>query len=250
MAHDTYENFAERYDLFFDKFDRHDPERRAFFRKLFTENQVLNALDCACGTGRDLHLFHSLGCEVYGSDISEAMLARAQKNLSEHGLNLPLQKVDYRELPKHYDMGFDAVVCLSTSLAEMPNEVDVLRALRSMGRVLRKGGILVLTQMTTDKQWEKKPRFITAVNNRDFSRVFVIDYIKKGARYNILDIFHSDDNLDFKVWSINYDRILLKDDIDRLLKAAGFRIINYYGSYEFEPYSKEKSDMLIIVATM
>jgi hypothetical protein len=22
-------------------------------------------LDCACGTGQDLHLFHSLGCEVY-----------------------------------------------------------------------------------------------------------------------------------------------------------------------------------------
>jgi glycine/sarcosine N-methyltransferase len=250
MARDIYKDFAERYDLFFDKFDRHDPEIRAFFRKLFTENQVLNALDCACGTGRDLHLFHSLGCEVFGSDISEAMLAQAQKNLAEHGLNLPLQKVDYRELPKHYDGEFDAVMCLSTSIAEMPNEVEVLRALRSMRRVLRKGGILIITQKTTDKQWEKKPRFITAVNNGEFSRVFVIDYIKKGARYNILDIFHSDNNLDFKVWSIDYDRILLKDDIDSLLKAAGFRTINYYGTYDFKPYNKEESDNLIIVATM
>jgi len=55
----------------------------------------------------------------------------------------------------------------------------------------------------TDKQWESKPRFIPAVNTKDFSRVFVIDYIKKGARYNVLDIFHGDNTPDFKVWAFS-----------------------------------------------
>jgi SAM-dependent methyltransferase len=249
MAPDKYEDFAERYGLFFDNFDKHDPVLEEFFSKLFTENEVNTVLDCACGTGRDLYLFHSLGCEVSGCDISEAMLGQAQENLSKNGLDIPVQRADFRELPKHYFTKFDAVTCLSSSIMEMPNEVEVLEAFRSMRKILNTGGILVLTQGTTDKQWEEKPRFIPAVNTRDFSRVFVIDYNKKGAKYNILDIFHDDETLDFEVWSIDYPRIFLKDDMDRMLKAAGFRSIDYYGTYEFDPYDKEESDVLIVIAT-
>lgn len=209
MNRDSYEGFADRYDLFFDKFGEHNPARVDFFRKLFIEKQVHSVLDCACGTGQDLHLFHSLGCEVFGSDISEAMLTQARKNLTLCGLTVPLSKVDYRELPRHYTRQFDTVVCLSTSIGEMPNETEVLRAFKSMHQVLRNGGILVLTQGTTDKQWNEKPRFIPMVNKTDFSRICVIDYFEWGARYNILDIFHSEENRDFRVWSINYTQLLL-----------------------------------------
>jgi glycine/sarcosine N-methyltransferase len=247
MSRDLYEGFAERYDLFFDKFGEHNPVRVEFFRRLFAENQVKSVLDCACGTGRDLHLFHSLGCEAFGSDISESMLAQARKNLTGYGVKVPLQKVDYRELPQHFDRQFDAVVCLSTSIAEMPNQAEALRAMVSMREVLREGGILVLTQGTTDKQWKEKPRFILAVNRKDFSRLFVIDYFDEGARYNVLDIFHSEESSDFEVWSMDH-YILLKDDQKRLLKASGFGDIDFYGTYRFDPYDGETSDLLIAVA--
>jgi glycine/sarcosine N-methyltransferase len=249
MAGDTYEVFAERYDLFFGKFDEYQPVYADFFRKLFTENQVSTVLDCACGTGRDLYLFHSLGCEVFGSDISEAMLAQARKNLSQSGLTLPLHQADYRKLSQHFNRQFDAVVCLSTSIAEMPDETEALRAFKSMRQVLRPGGILILTQGTNDKQWQEKPRFILAANTKDFSRLFVIDYFERGARYNILDIFHSETSHDFKSWSIDYKCVLLRDDQERLLRASGFRDVRFYGSFRFDPYDKETSRRLIAVAT-
>jgi len=47
------------------------------------------------------------------------------------------------------------------------------------------------------------------VNKTDFSRICVIDYFEWGARYNILDIFHSEEKRDFRVWSINYTQLLL-----------------------------------------
>lgn len=247
MSRDLYEGFAERYDLFFDKLGEHNPVRVEFFRKLFAENYVHTVLDCACGTGQDLHLFYSLGCEAFGSDISESMLAQARKNLTGCGVKVPSQKVDYRELPQHFSRQFDAVVCLSTSISHMPNESQVLRALASMREVLREGGILVLTQGTTDKQWKEKPRFILAVNRKDFSRLFVIDYFDEGARYNVLDIFHSEESSDFEVWSTDH-YILLKDDQKRLLKASGFAAVDFYGTYRFDPYDGETSDLLIAVA--
>jgi glycine/sarcosine N-methyltransferase len=248
MTHDLYESFADRYDLFFSRFGEHDPVAVEFFRTLFAENQVRSVLDCACGTGHHLVLFHSLGCEVFGSDISESMLAQCRKNLAERGLNVPLQKADYRELPGHFDRPFDAVACLSSSILHTPNEVEVLRAFRSMREVVREGGNLVLTQGTSDRQWQEKPRFILAVNTNEFSRLFVIDYLDQGAQYNILDIFHSEGARDFKVWSVDYPLMLLKDDQERLLKAAGFGAVDFYGSYHFDPYDKETSERLIAVA--
>jgi len=249
VVNDIYEGFAERYDLFFGRLGEHAPVVTEFFQKLFTENGVHSVLDCACGTGRDLLLFHSLGYEVFGSDISEAMLAQAQKNLAESGVRLPLLKVDYRELPQYFNRQFDAVVCLSTSIGEMPNETEVLRAFKSMRQVLREGGILVLMQGTTDRQWNEKRRFIPMVVNKDFSRICVIDYFDWGARYNILDMFHSEEVTDFKVWSLDYTQLLLKDDQDRLLRKSGFHAVDFFGTYHFDPYDKRVSDRLITVAT-
>jgi glycine/sarcosine N-methyltransferase len=247
---DVYEGFAERYDLFQGGFGQHDPSVVDFFRRLFAEHRVRSLLDCACGTGRDLHLFHSLGCQVVGSDLSEAMLAQARRNLAECGLDLPLHRADYRELPRHFEARFDAVACLSSSILHMPDEPQVLRAFGSMRDVLRPGGILILTQGTSDKQWREKPRFIPAVLTRDFSRVFVIDYVGQGARYNILDIFPSQDtrDSDFKVWSVEYPHMLLRDDYERLLEAAGFGVVDFYSTYQFDPYDKQTSSRLIIVA--
>jgi glycine/sarcosine N-methyltransferase len=247
MGQDLYSGFADRYDLFFDGSD--DRVRTEFFRRLYLQNKTRSILDCACGTGRELLMFHSLGLEVCGSDISESMIIQARLNLVQNAVTIPVLKVDYRELPQYFNTHFDAVACLSSAIFEMPDEANVIMAFKSMYQVLREGGVLILTQGTTDKQWKQKPRFISAVNTRDFSRVFVIDYLPNGVRYNILDIFHSGDKNDFKTWSINYPLVLLNDDLERLLTASGFNRLSFLGNYNSEPYDKETSDHLITIAT-
>lgn len=248
MTQDLYKDFADRYDLFTSSFGEHDPVYVEFFKKIFEASKVKSILDCACGTGHDLHLFHSLGYEVVGSDISESMLARAKKNLANLGIKIPRHKVDYRALAEFFNRSFDAVVCLSSSLLHMPNKKEVLRAFRSMRNVLRDKGILVLTQGTTDKQWKEKPRFMLAVDKKNFFRLFVIDYIKQGARYNVLDIHHANKKSELKVWKVDYPQILLKDDYQKLLRLAGFRKVDFYGSYRFESYNKKSSNRLIVTA--
>jgi glycine/sarcosine N-methyltransferase len=249
LSQDNYQDFAERYDLFFgDLMDPVPEVYREFFHKMNDDYNVRSILDCACGTGRDLILFHSLGYDVAGSDISESMLTQTRKNLSLIGLDIPLAKVDYRELPQNYSRRFDAVTCLSGAIDEMPNDAEVLKAFRSIHKVLNPGGILILSQGTTDRQWRDKPRFIPMVNRRDFSRICVIDYFEKGACYNILDIFHGDTLNEFKVWSRYFAQFLLRDDLERLLKIAGYRSIEFYGSYQLDSYIKESSNRLIAIA--
>jgi glycine/sarcosine N-methyltransferase len=246
-AEDLYAGMAERYGRFHGRFGQHNSAEVAFFRTLVQENRVQCVLDCACGTGRHLHLLHSLGCEVMGSDLSGSMLAQAERNLAALGVRVPLSQVDYRELPGHVGQAFDAVLCLSSSILHMPNETEVLRAFQSMRAVLRPEGILVLTQGTTDRQWADKPRFVLAVNERDFSRLFVIDYEGPGARYHVLDISHGEETQGLEVWSVHYPRVYLRDDQERLLREAGFQKVAFYGTYGFDPYDKDASQRLIAV---
>ena len=248
MSDDLYAGFADRYDLFGGGFGQHDPEQAGFFRQLFARHGAHTILDCACGTGQHLHLFHTLGCRVTGSDISPSMLAQARKNLTGVGIEVPLHQADYRALPERFTTRFDAVTCLSSSLLHMEDDDQALRALRSMRAVLRRGGILVLTQGTTDRQWAEKPRFILAANTKELTRLFVIDYLDAGARYNIVDIHRGGGGEELEVWSIEYAQVLLHDDQDRLLRAAGFSSVEFFGSYRFEPYDKKESRVLIAVA--
>ena len=70
---DAYKGFAERYDWWHT--GKGNPAREEFYRKLFAEHDVTTVLDCACGTGWNVIMFHSLGFKAFGSDLSDAMLA-------------------------------------------------------------------------------------------------------------------------------------------------------------------------------
>jgi SAM-dependent methyltransferase len=245
VSKDAYEGFAERYGLL--RGERY-PGEAAFYRKLFDGNDVRAVLDCGCGTGLDLKLFVELGREAWGVDISPAMLARARKNLSNLGDTVRLVEADLRELPERLGREFDALTCLAGPLLELPDDAEAGKALESMKAVLRPGGILVLTQGTTDKQWRERPRFILARDDAELTRIFAIDYVGDGARYNVLDVLRRDGESRLGSWSIEYPRMRLRDDYEGLLREAGFEPVEFYGGYDFETYDKGSSGRLVIVA--
>jgi len=67
------------------------------------------------------------------------------------------------------------------------------------------------------------------------------------VHYSILDISHNQEIKRLDVWSAELT-VLLRDDQERMLKAAGFQSVEFYGTFELDPYEKETSDKLIAVA--
>lgn len=242
MLNDPYIGFAERYDWM----KGQNPGRELFFRKLFESHKVSKVLDCACGTGHDLILFHSFGCDVSGSDLSDAMLSQAFKNIAKLKIDIPVKKADYRDLEKHYDSHFDAVVCLSNALNEALGDTETIRALCSIKAVLRTGGILVFDQGQSDASMQNPPKFAPVVNTRNYSRMFVMDYVGNLMKVDIFDFTHTEDCLDFNHTRVQV-QIRLKADWDRILGKAGFTKIEYFGDWSFNQYEKEKSKRLIAV---
>lgn len=241
MSADSYKGFAERYDWM----SGEDPVRTAFFRRLFAENKVQKVLDCACGTGSDLLMFHSMNLETYGSDLSESMLAEARQKTAN--TNIVLRKADFCNLPDAHNGKFDAIACLNNSINEVLEDSGTLKALRSMNSVLNTGGLLIFDQGQSDALMRNPPRFAPIVNNRNFTRLFTMDYSANILTVHIFDFIHTEENSDFKQHSIRI-RIRLLDSWKDILQEAGFVKADFYGDWDFTPYDKKSSKRLIAVA--
>jgi SAM-dependent methyltransferase len=243
---DEYANWAHSYDKFGSITDINEQER-AFLGRIFDKYKVKIALDCACGTGPHLYLLAKLGVKVYGSDYSEAMLKVANENLSQAGITVLTKQADFRYLEDVWNEKFDAVLCMTQAIAHLHTREDLLTAFKSMRQRLNNGGILIMTQGTTDLTLQDKFRFDLAVNNNDFTRVFVRDIREGFQTVNILDIYHSNKANKLETNSIHL-KIILDDEYRTLLTEAGFSKVDIYGGFDMSPYDKEKSWKLIVVA--
>ena len=240
---DFYEKFAYDYDEFGAIGDYLGNEKD-FFEALFKRYNVKSVLDCACGTGQHIFMFHQLGLEVRGSDYSASMLDVARCNLKKHGIETPLAQCDFRFLEQQHSDRFDAVVCLSTALPHLHSDEDLLLALQSMKSRLNRGGLLVLTQGTTHLTLAL-PSIEVVVNREDFSRIFVKEHDDRYQTIHVLDLFHSTGRMESNQYDFVY-RILLDDDYKRLLAEVGFDNIQILGDYDMKKYDKDSNRLIVI----
>ncbi|MER5866317.1 methyltransferase domain-containing protein [Kitasatospora sp. NPDC002040] len=115
-----------------------------------------SVLDCSCGIGTQAVPLARLGHQVTGADLSLGAVARAAREAALRGLALPAVAADMRQLPFD-DCRFDVVVCADNALPHLLTAEDVHRALAGMRRVLRSGGLLVLSTRPYDELLITRP---------------------------------------------------------------------------------------------
>jgi len=243
---DEYADWAQSYDKF-GAITEINKKEEDFLVSVFTKYKVKNVLDCACGTGPHLYLLSKLSIDVCGSDYSDAMLKACKENLSKEGIDVITKKADFRYLEKVWNEKFDAVLCMTQSIAHLHTHDDLVTAFKSMRERLDDGGILIMTQGTTHLTLQDRFRFDLVVNNQDFSRVFARDIGEGFQTVNILDIYHSKKVNKMETNSVHI-KIILDDEYRTLLTEAGFSKINIYGGFDMSSYDKENSWKLIVVA--
>ena len=227
-----------------------DESRIRFFKTLHDKHKFKSILDCACGTGSDVIMFKSFIDKVSGSDLSGAMLEVAEIKIKKTGLDIELKKADFRHLELSGLIGYDATVCLSSSICEVHSNEDVMRAIKSMFNSLNDKGVLIIDQGQSDAMMKSRPRFIPVTNNRDISRLFVIDYSENSNDFitvNMCDMEHTMEGCSFSHNPFNL-RIRLIDEWKDLLHKAGMDTYEIYGSWEMDKYDRKNSKRLIIKA--
>jgi len=147
-----YDLSARRYDAI-KQFDPNDDDYFLALPLLRALSDVCAplVLDVATGTGRlPLALLRRTDFrgQVIGLDLARRMLNLARRKARHHGSRLHLIRQDAARLP-FADGAFDAVTCLE-ALEFLPNPPA---ALQEMARVLRPGGVLLVTNRVN---WEAR----------------------------------------------------------------------------------------------
>ncbi|MEN8122283.1 MAG: methyltransferase domain-containing protein [Bacteroidota bacterium] len=131
---DQYKNIATWYDRIFEPMNI---GLREIGMRMYPVKEGMNVLDIGCGTGAHLKLYQKEKCNIFGIDLSPAMLKVARNKLGDEA-DLKLCDATGTGFENNK---FDLILS-STVLHEMPQEVriDVLmeakRILRNEGRIL------------------------------------------------------------------------------------------------------------------
>jgi ubiquinone/menaquinone biosynthesis C-methylase UbiE len=132
---DQYKFIANWYDKIFEPLNS---GLREIGLKMHPAEEGMDVLDIGCGTGAHLKMYQEEKCNVFGIDLSDAMLKVARNKL---GKNADLRLCDAANT-SFSENKFDLIL-ISTVLHELSQEarVDVLNEVR---RILKKDGRLLL----------------------------------------------------------------------------------------------------------
>jgi SAM-dependent methyltransferase len=194
-------------------------------------------LDLACGKGRHSIFMANLGFTIYGVDLSKQSIEHA-KQYEKPNLNFDVH--DMREVYKANT--FDYVVNLFTSFGYFSDETDNQKAIDAMCQNLKPGGILVIDFMNTFKiagnLKEKEAKTIDGIEFR------ITRKIENKIIVKTIEFTHEKQKYEFE------ERVmgLTLKDFESYFKKAGLKLIETFGNYNLDYYSKNTSDRLILVA--
>lgn len=183
-------------------------------------------LDCSCGIGTQAIALARRGHRVTGTDISASAVDRAVREAETRGVRLPAATADMRQLP-FADAMFDVVVCADNSLPHLLTEADVHTALTEMRRVLRNGGLLLISTRPYDEILRSRPvSTLPQPGPTSGGRTVTFqlwNWHDDGERY---DLEHFQLHSDKKDWQVKVRRTtywaLTQKQLTNLATSAGF----------------------------
>ncbi|MBR0208172.1 MAG: class I SAM-dependent methyltransferase [Oscillospiraceae bacterium] len=193
--------------------------------KLFLgDRKIHSLLDVSIGTGGMTLSLQELGIEIYGSDLSEAMLSRCSMKAAAKNRPIELKCSDFRDLSCWEDRQFDCVASTGNALAYVSNE-DVLIALEKMDAHVRPGGYLCFDSRNWEMIQKEKQRFYVYQ-----------PFFHNGTRVNLVQIWdHNPDG------SITFNLLYTFEQNEKIVQKEIFE--EHYHPFPIKIVEEKLSDL-------
>lgn len=239
--------------------------------KLFQEEQINSILDLGVWTGEYTIALAKAGkVKITGLDHNRNMIDMSNKKRdklsSEIKKSVDFMLTDFKDFPEKLNKKYDAAVCMGGSLPYFPVPLDEL--LINTTKSLRdKNAILVLQVLNFEKILNSKKRLLDFKIQKSKDGLhkehLFIEFFEKKDKKSLLHhvIVFDYDGLNWIYKGITTIDIayIIKEDLEKALKKAGFKDISFSGNMgeyqgEFgrlsftEKFDPKESDWLNVVA--
>jgi SAM-dependent methyltransferase len=193
-------------------------------------------LDAGCGFGRTVGVFHELGYDAVGVDISPAVIAEAQRRnpgpgYLVHDLTQPLLADVER---------FDAIVNVYSSFGYGETVADDAAVLRTWHDALKPGGALVMELSDIERSQARLGPLGTVVDREDDG---VHEHLWCDPETHVLHVRYTAS--DGQTLDID-TRLYEAAELAAMVEQAGFHDVQRYGGFDGHP--KQPTDRLVLVA--
>ena len=247
-----YAPFASLYDLFYGDFDADLPMYTGFAGR--TSGPVL---EIGAGTGRVAMALAKEGCRITGLEASDEMLSIARRKIQagQFANRVSLVLGDMRRFTLDERFGL-AIAPINTFLHNLTLE-DQLATLYSIKRHLRPGGLLVLDCFNPDPAYAADDQRLIlqhSIADRETGQTVLLFMARTTDWGNQLqEITYVVDRTDEqgRIQRVTFAasfRFILRNEMEVLLKLAGFDLKDVYGSYALDPF-ESASDKMIVAAS-
>ena len=201
-------------------------------------------LDLACGAGRHSHALMRRGLKnLVAFDLSEELLALAARE-TRKDKRAPLYiRGDMRRLP--FRRSFDIILSMFTSFGYFEDEEQDALVLKGMARALKAGGRVVLD--LPNRRHVEANLVPESIRTTDGGIIVERRRLreKNGPRVekhiSIRDAKRNKVKREF----FESVRLYSRDEMERLLKAAGVKPYRYYGDFDGSEFDDSSPRMLI-----
>lgn len=192
-------------------------------------------LDLACGTGNIMLELLRKGCQVWGVDLAEKMLAVADRKIYEAGFKPMLLRQDMREM--RLPQSFELVICAFDSLNYLLDERDVRKALRNVYKVLDKGGLFLFDVHSFYKFRVLLGNRTITWSEEDLAYIWQNCYRPRSRICTMkLDIFLRQEDQSYRrLRELHRERYYSLIFITRMLADQGFQNLGVFGDMKYTP---------------
>lgn len=230
-----YERLSKVYDLGWGDFSK---QYIGLINELFSERGITRAtiLDIACGTGTLATELAKYGHVVYGIDSSPEMIRIAKSKST----GLPDLSFDIQDMIRfNIDGKFNLVTCTFDSINYLPKLSDLREMLFRVASVLYEGGLFIFDSNTKELYLSHSGE----THKRELNGQSFIQHCSYDSTRNVATtVFSFSDG----THEIHKQRPYGYDELDPLLKRAGFHVVHLFSWFEKMPYSSNTPKLFCV----
>lgn len=196
--------------------------------------------DLGCGRGRHAIPLARRGYRVTGVDISDVMLRLARGGAEREGVHVEWVQEDMRTFRR--PGAFDLALSLFTSYGYF-SDAENQKVLDNIGASLKQRGALLLDLRNAGKGLSRLADLDETVEVPAGSLRMSVRFDGRTRRASAVHTLTRHDGI--RISSAFDVRVYTRDELRRMIRAAGMAVKGFYGSLSGHPFTEESGRMVV-----